>query len=216
MQSLNQMTDSIKRSPLEEKMYKLPFEDFITKYYVIATEAHKNVCTSANKVLKNLEKQGHLVLNGEYRGVLAIQSLSKDLEEIVSKEVQTAIITRYKKSITEVVHEDVELAERYLKKKENAMSRGIEFNLSFSDYKKLGKKTTCHYSGIKFSNNQYSGFKRSLDRIDCNLGYTKENTVACCVLVNSLKENLLEGARKERLTKAQLRRMLNSFIGVIK
>jgi len=87
---------------------------------------------------------------------------------------------------------DVQLARAYLNKHKNAVSRGIEFTLTLADMRKLLKKKTCYYTGQKLTFNNGDQNRLSLDRVDNKLGYTKENTVACCHWVNQWKNAVLE------------------------
>jgi len=89
---------------------------------------------------------------------------------------------------------DIDIAARYVKKAEWAKEKGIEFSLSFFEYKKLSNRKRCAYSDIEFS--EYVDGKpvdsfsmKTLERIDNNLGYTYDNTTAVCYGVNVLKGN---------------------------
>lgn len=68
---------------------------------------------------------------------------------------------------------------RYTEYKSGAKYRGIEWNLSFEDFSVLWK-TPCSYCG---SNIETCG----IDRIDSNLGYTKENITSSCKQCNQSK-----------------------------
>lgn len=90
------------------------------------------------------------------------------------------------------MHNDVDLAKKYITKSDNTKTRGIDFNLSFNDYKNLMKKKRCEYTGIIFSLykngkpiNKFHG--RTIDRIDSSIGYTKDNCVVCITGANSFK-----------------------------
>lgn len=85
---------------------------------------------------------------------------------------------------------DLEIARRMVSKADNAKQRGIEFDLSFADMKRLLSRKTCYYTRNKFT--ETGGNKRTLDRINSKLGYTKANTVACTSACNKLKNRLLE------------------------
>lgn len=47
------------------------------------------------------------------------------------------------------------------------------------------QKGLCYYSGIKMKYNHYDEWTMSIERLDNNIGYTKENTVLCCYEFNS-------------------------------
>ena len=87
-------------------------------------------------------------------------------------------------------HSNIRIAKKYISKNQSSNSRGIGFDLSFCQYKKLLSRKTCAYTGIKFPLSDSSGnipTSRTLERIDHTLGYTVENTVAVCLCVNQLK-----------------------------
>ena len=92
---------------------------------------------------------------------------------------------------------DTALAALYLYKVKDSVERGIEFSLSISDLKKIISKKTCYFTGRRFVDDYNSMDKISLDRLDSAVGYTKENTVACCLWVNKLKNDLFENPRRE-------------------
>ena len=85
---------------------------------------------------------------------------------------------------------DTYVATKYLGKLQSAMTRGIEFKLTLDDMKRLLKQKKCYYSGATMTTD--GDLRVSLDRKDSKLGYTKDNTVACCVLANSLKNELID------------------------
>ena len=85
---------------------------------------------------------------------------------------------------------DLDIARKMCSKADNAKQRGLEYSLSFADVKRLMLRKTCFYSKRKFTD--VGGDKRTFDRIDSKLGYTKANTVACTSSMNKLKNRLLE------------------------
>ena len=85
----------------------------------------------------------------------------------------------------------------YNRYKQGALSRGFNFDLSKEDFKDLVSKN-CTYCGS--SPSEISSLKRynktgtpicinGIDRINSNLGYTKENCVSCCEFCNRIKLN---------------------------
>lgn len=50
----------------------------------------------------------------------------------------------------------------------------------------LNQNNKCYYSNILFDNNS-NLYSMSLDRLDSNKGYTKDNVVLCCSMVNYMK-----------------------------
>ena len=55
----------------------------------------------------------------------------------------------------------------------------------------LIKRKTCFYTKVPF-NNANENTRRTIDRLDCNLGYVKGNVVACTHEANQLKEHFFE------------------------
>lgn len=72
-----------------------------------------------------------------------------------------------------------------------AAIKGIPFDIDEAFIKELHLKQggMCYYSGLMFDldSRQYSW---SIDRIDSSKGYTKDNVVLACTIVNSMKNNL--------------------------
>ena len=86
--------------------------------------------------------------------------------------------------------DDLELAKKYLSKARSSKDRGIEFSLSLKRYRQLMLTKRCFYTGIVLTKPE--GDKRkfsdlTIDRVDCNEGYTDSNSVACCNGINQLK-----------------------------
>lgn len=73
----------------------------------------------------------------------------------------------------------------------SAVTRGLPFNLTLSDVRKLIKRKTCFYTKIPFDNTT-EAHRRTIDRLDCNLGYVKGNVVACTHEANQMKEHFFE------------------------
>lgn len=86
------------------------------------------------------------------------------------------------------------IAKAYINKISNAESRGIEFSLSFAEYKRLYKAKKCQYTGVVMTipvgGQSLKGTDRTFDRYDGGLGYVKGNVYVCCHSMNKLKENL--------------------------
>lgn len=87
-------------------------------------------------------------------------------------------------------------AEQYIKikyqcAKRSARESNMEFDLTadylISLYYKQNKK--CFYSLIDMEHKYHSPFSISIDRIDSDGGYTKENIVLCCWNINMMKRD---------------------------
>ena len=78
--------------------------------------------------------------------------------------------------------------------KNNAKKRGLSFELTEKEFKKLTKQN-CHYCGgipTRILNRKnYNGTYtyNGVDRIDNNKGYFLNNCVPCCSICNSMKED---------------------------
>ena len=106
-------------------------------------------------------------------------------------------------------HNDTYIAKRYLHKRDNAISRGFDFTLSFSEYRRLIKRKTCYYTGMLMTDGNPTDMShRTIDRVDSSLGYVSGNCVACTNLANSIKATILEDPNsKSLLTVAQFKKM---------
>lgn len=95
---------------------------------------------------------------------------------------------------------DISYAKKYLNKVKNARERNISFDLSFNEYKSIIIKKSCFYTGIRLNKNDSScPTYITVDRIDANRGYTKDNCVACSSIANSIKNAVLEDPRGDML-----------------
>lgn len=83
--------------------------------------------------------------------------------------------------------DDLHIARKYVAKADQAKSLGHDFELTFTEYKRLILKKTCAYSGLPFSPVVNTWSSRTLDRIDNSLGYVSGNVVACTHGMNQIK-----------------------------
>ena len=106
----------------------------------------------------------------------------------------TSISVKYNRCDTEekITNEQVLIVKKYLSVLESAKRRGLAFNLTLSDVKRLMSRKTCFYTKRKFNNTLDHPDYPTLDRIDCNKGYVKGNVVVCTKFSNELKANLFE------------------------
>jgi len=109
----------------------------------------------------------------------------------ISKNTSTPIPKEPKVSTIQKELTDIVAARRYVQMYDNAKDRGIDFQLSIADLKRLLRKTKCHYTGILFDHSN-PDFRPSFDRVDNSKPYTKDNVVVCMTAVNKLKNDLLE------------------------
>lgn len=101
--------------------------------------------------------------------------------------------------------EDSVIRNFFKRYKGSAKSRGIDFNLSFSEFKKIGSGL-CFYCGaspiLKDTNdikNTIPSLFNGIDRIDNSLGYFANNCVSCCSICNSMKNSLSVSEFKEHM-----------------
>jgi len=108
------------------------------------------------------------------------------------------------------VHDDCQIAKCYTHKKTNCERRGIDFLLSFADYKRLRSRKRCYYFGTKLDRSSVTALDSlTIDRIDSTKGYTKDNCVACSNAANSVKNALFESPSREvKMTISQMKRMM--------
>lgn len=84
-----------------------------------------------------------------------------------------------------------------------SLSKGLEFDLDMDwIYRNVDAATVCYYSGdnLVLPRSTDNGVEqypnaRTIDRVDCNIGYTKDNCVICSFKYNQLKELLFESGQ---------------------
>lgn len=108
---------------------------------------------------------------------------------------------------------DAKVAKKYFEKFQNATKRGIDFDLSFTDMKRLLKETHCYYTGVELVDDRDSPLRLSLERVDENIGYTKENTKAVTLAANKWKGLVLDhgGSLECNLTVDQIKMLLEKL-----
>lgn len=89
------------------------------------------------------------------------------------------------------VANDLMVARKYIAKRDNALSRGIEFNLSLQSMANLMRAKKCYYTGFALTEPRQGmplrATDRTIDRVDATKGYVPGNVVACCHAANNLK-----------------------------
>ncbi len=78
--------------------------------------------------------------------------------------------------------------------KSNAKKRNVKFDLEYTDFEKL-INGECYYCGDVKSNklikkNYKPFYYNGIDRVNNEIGYTKENCVSCCEFCNKAKRNI--------------------------
>lgn len=87
---------------------------------------------------------------------------------------------------------DIQIAHRYVAKIESAKSKGIDFSLSFCEFKRLMFTQRCRISRVLLTDSVGRGgtllqTDRTIDRIDASKGYETGNVMAVCHGVNNFK-----------------------------
>lgn len=160
-----------------------------------------------NSLLNDLYMQGYLTLAD--RGANGIRIVDSYCDEWVNQlsDIDKSYVKRKRKEIpnlftfdtefheTEIVNSggmefDTLVALKYLGKKRNALSRGIEFKLTLADMARIMRSKRCFYSNVPLTLDGVN--KLTIDRIDASKPYNRENSVACSKQVNDLKNKLLE------------------------
>lgn len=161
-----------------------------------------------NNLLSELCSQGYLTLSGQYgvNGVNIVESFCDEWLEQLNP-IDKAYVDRSRKDISPLFTFDTEFHEtdivknggmefdtlvalKYLGKKRNALSRGIEFKLTLADMARIMRSKRCYYSGVALTLDGVN--KLTIDRIDASKPYSKDNSVPCSSQVNDLKNKLLE------------------------
>lgn len=81
---------------------------------------------------------------------------------------------------------DIEVAKKYAAVQQSAKTRGLVFDISFAEFKKIYNTKKCYYTGKRLMH----GANFSFDRVDNSKGYVSGNIVACDITFNHLKANL--------------------------
>lgn len=160
-----------------------------------------------NFLLDDLYMRGYLTL-AEHgaNGIRVVDSYCDEWVDQLS-DIDKSYVERKRKEIpnlftfdtefheTEIVNSggmefDTLVALKYLGKKRNALSRGIEFKLTLADMARIMRSKRCFYSNVALTLDGVN--KLTIDRIDASKPYDRANSVACSKQVNDLKNKLLE------------------------
>ena len=112
---------------------------------------------------------------------------------------------------------DAMVAKKYAEKFANATSRGIEFDLSFTEFKKLLRSNVCAYTGVAFVNQEGQlqlPHTRTIDRIDASKGYVKGNVAAITYVANQWKSFMLEDSGPKGLPQLSIDELINMLQNV--
>lgn len=139
---------------------------------------------------------------------MSMSFIREYIDNSIASKVDTATAESVEEEFPEP--EDVKYARQYAGKCRKSKERGINFELTFAQYKRLMKTKTCFFTGRKLQRaveDQLHPDDLTLDRIDASVGYTFHNTVACCRAANMLKNHLFEQpGGLTRLTTSEFKR----------
>ncbi len=81
---------------------------------------------------------------------------------------------------------------RYLGAKHRAERKGLECTITIEDLERLYAEQSgkCFYSGMAMTLKDDAKYAVSVDRINSKKGYTPDNVVLTCYIVNSMKNDL--------------------------
>lgn len=74
----------------------------------------------------------------------------------------------------------------------SAKSRGLEFNLTDANVRKLLNTKVCYYTGVTFNENNDPLNIRTFERVDDTKGYVQGNVVVVTLRANRIKNLLIE------------------------
>jgi len=98
---------------------------------------------------------------------------------------------------------DIKFARQYISKSQSSKTRGISFDLSFSQYKKLKSRKVCQYTGLRLTKTTLT-----IERVDATKGYTVDNCIACHTAINNFKGVSIDDSNNP-LTITHLQKMLD-------
>lgn len=102
---------------------------------------------------------------------------------------------------------DIEVAKKLIQIQQSAISRNIQFAMTFNEVKKVLNQKKCFFTEIELNNIVNDPHQRTFDRIDNTVGYIDGNVVACTKYFNGVKGDitldqirlLVRGLKKKKL-----------------
>lgn len=214
-------------------------QDFLCNFYLTACKLNKKeYLNNLRIIIEKLDYLGYLEISDRVHSQTGLP-LIKELSDVVKSILPEKNIDQInRQNLKSIVPEELDfthandfinkllvaptnkqqidsfIAVKLLAKQRNCAMRGIVFDLTFNDMKRLFKRKYCYYSGVEM--NLTEGKKRiTLDRKDCTKGYTKDNVVACCEFANEMKNSLVENRElfnNSDLTPEQQKQLMSSLI----
>lgn len=137
---------------------------------------------------------GSIIKQGDKKNILSYLQANEDY--IVSagnkKSLREAGVDGWDEEIpVEAKPHDVMIASKYVNKWRDAQRRGIDFDLTLPQFRKLFSRKTCGYTGGKLILGD-KDFNPTVERIDSDKGYTGGNVIVVADFYNRLKNTLFE------------------------
>ena len=110
------------------------------------------------------------------------------------------------------VQSDLRIADLYLQKSRNAKSANQSFGLTYIEFYQLMATPICAYSGKTFSMDPQSPYSMSMERINPQIGYTPENTIAVTKAANTEKSRLDAFIKGEEIPPEMKIKLLNKAV----
>ena len=125
--------------------------------------------------------------------------------------------TEHNTPVSQQAVDDLKVAKKLLRLQEGAKKRGLNFDLSFAELKRIMKKKTCHFTGIPISAylEATDAQKLTLDRKDPTKGYVSGNVVACSYMANQLKAGFEHQVANGLVTKRKMFNAISKMVEVI-
>ena len=115
-------------------------------------------------------------------------TMPPDLAEAGKVNVNTSTLANAK--VSDKIREDLLVSKRFINSYLSAEKRGIEWELTLADVRRLMRRKICVYTGLAFEDTDK--LRMTLERVDNKKGYTKENVVPVCFFANQLKAEMVE------------------------
>lgn len=152
------------------------------KHWEVIIASGKNICSKCKeeKLLKNfrplpaseLIKRGYMCYTSHCNECDAKRGKAYKLSKFSSLEGRVSFI----------------LSSISRRCKDKKMKTDLDFDFLIDLYRKQNGK--CYYSGVSMDFYINSLTLMSVDRLDSNIGYLKDNVVMCCWVINNMKQDL--------------------------
>lgn len=109
---------------------------------------------------------------------------------------------------------DLLIMRKYKHKVDNARERGLEFTLTFAQFRNIYTRTRCAYTGRKLTvstTQPQPATDLTVERIDSSRGYVPGNCIAVCATSNNIK-----GIFEDPATPLNVQDAINMFANIAK